>query len=190
MISSGERYETSDPVRTLVKGRTNGKSEIDKLRDFDEIVFHYKSATRNYAVSSGRMSRRAFWYFYGAIAIISAVSLSIDPLLETDIFFPLTVLVHIVPHFSALVRRLHDVGYATWVVIPCVVPPIAFVFAAMASEEGPNEYGPQPAPYSSEASQTPTLRRRRLMKGNEKPALANHRSGSWNGWPNCETRAS
>ncbi|MGX5846671.1 DUF805 domain-containing protein [Mesorhizobium sp. PL10] len=127
----------------------------EKAKDFNEIVFHYKSAIRNYATFSGRMSRRAFWYFYGSIAMVSAVSLSVDSLLETDVFFPLTVLFHIVPHFSALVRRLHDVGYPTWVVIPCAVPLIGFVFAAMGSENGPNEYGPPPAPYSPQPPQTP-----------------------------------
>ncbi|WP_263493345.1 MULTISPECIES: DUF805 domain-containing protein [unclassified Mesorhizobium] len=70
-------------------------------------------------------------------------------------FTNLVALIHIIPYFSALVRRLHDAGYSTWVAIPCIVPLIAFIFAVMASEKGPNEYGPEPGPYSSEAHQNP-----------------------------------
>ncbi|MBZ9864239.1 DUF805 domain-containing protein [Mesorhizobium sp. CA15] len=127
----------------------------NKIRDIEEIVFHYKNSIRNYATFSGRLSGRGFWYFFGAINIIVIVSLAVDSMLRTDIFLNLAVLFHIIPYFSALVRRLHDAGYSTWVVIPCIVPLIALIFALMASEKGPNEYGSPPVPFSPRARQNP-----------------------------------
>ncbi|TPO13718.1 DUF805 domain-containing protein [Mesorhizobium sp. B1-1-5] len=127
----------------------------NKIKDIEEIVFHYKNAVRNYATYSGRLSRKGFWYFYGTVNIILIVSLAVDSALKTDIFLDLAVLFHIIPYFSALVRRLHDAGYSTWAVIPCMVPLIALIFASMASEKGPNEYGSPPVPYSPGARQNP-----------------------------------
>ncbi|WP_181170729.1 DUF805 domain-containing protein [Mesorhizobium sp. B2-6-2] len=163
MVLLVRRKERDEPVAEIMFH--------NKIRDIEEIVFHYKSAVRNYATFSGRLSRRGFWYFYGAVNIIVIVSLALDSMLSTDIFLNLAVLFHIIPYFSALVRRLHDAGYSTWVVIPCIVPLIALIFALMASEKERNEYGSPPIPYSSGARQNPNAmaRPRQPLQAHARP---------------------
>ena len=57
-------------------------------------------------------------------------------------------LVILVPTWALTVRRLHDIGKSGWFallsLIPYVGSIIIIIFAAMDSQPGPNQYGPNP----------------------------------------------
>ncbi|MBZ9774061.1 DUF805 domain-containing protein [Mesorhizobium sp. CO1-1-8] len=139
----------------------------------EEMIFHYQDAIRNYFTFSGRLSRRGFWLFYLAANIILILSASIDSKLAAGgLIFNLVALFHIIPYFSALARRLHDAGYATWMLIPCVVPLIAILYASAVSQKGPNRFGSEPVPYSREVSQNSTAKPRQpnVKPSSDKPS--------------------
>lgn len=128
----------------------------------EEMVFFYQDAIQKYFTFSGRLSRRGFWFFYLAVNIILILALSVDSKLKAGgLIVNLVALLHVIPYFSALVRRLHDAGYASWMVIPCVVPLIAILYGSAVSQKGPNRFGPEPVPYSSDVDQNLTAKPRR-----------------------------
>ena len=108
----------------------------------------------NYFSFNGRASRSEYWWWILAQFTI-LIPLSFldglvfgwgynDPMWFSDIF----ILAMILPSFSVLVRRLHDIGRSGWwyfiAIVPCVGIIILIVFLIMDGEPHPNAYGDVP----------------------------------------------
>ena len=108
----------------------------------------------NYFSFNGRASRSEYWWWILAQFTI-LIPLSFldglvfgwgynDPMWFSDIF----ILAMLLPSFSVLVRRLHDIGRSGWwyfiAIVPCVGIIILIVFLIMDGEPHPNAYGDVP----------------------------------------------
>ncbi len=103
---------------------------------------------------SGRARRQEFWMFALISGIISVTLTVIDGLIGTfstlgiGMLSGIYILVAMLPGTAMGVRRLHDTGRSAWWFLIVLVPLFGgialFVFYALDSEPGTNEYGPNP----------------------------------------------
>lgn len=111
---------------------------------------------QKYATFSGRAKRSEFWYFALLLVICDGVMESwtnigwrsitdgyrLDSL---DYVVGVYILGTIIPRFSALVRRLHDVNKSGWfmliVVLPYIGVLILLYFLVKKGTAGPNRFG-------------------------------------------------
>ena len=117
--------------------------------------------SEKYFTISGRASRSEYWWFTlagGLFAFIWGLSIAFAILLVDQIsgtlyamlmlFFVMAMLALIVPSITVSIRRLHDTGRSGWwyfvTFLPYVGSIILLVFTLLPSEEGENEYGPNP----------------------------------------------
>ena len=117
-------------------------------------MYWYLEVLRKYAVFDGRARRTEYWMFTLVSIIISFLLglieglLGIAPELDFNILSSIYSLVIFIPGLAVSVRRLHDIGRSGWWFLIIFIPIIGFlillVFAAMDSEPGPNQYGPNP----------------------------------------------
>jgi len=112
----------------------------------------YTDVIKKYAVFNGRAARPEFWWFVLFNVIISA---AIDIVVSAiagrstgqavDWLYSLVVLL---PSLGVGIRRLHDTNRTGWWYLLAFIPFIGWivliVFLAMASDPGPNNYGPNP----------------------------------------------
>lgn len=118
---------------------------------------HFVDALRKYVDFSGRASRAQFWWFLLVAIVISIVLSILDNALGTvpdgqywssGLLSSLFSLAIFLPSLALLVRRLHDTGRSGWwvllVLVPCIGLIAWFVFALQASENGVNQWGPNP----------------------------------------------
>lgn len=109
----------------------------------------YIEVLKNYAVFSGRASRKEYWMFM-LINFFIAISLAvIDAMLGTyGAIYVLYTLAVFIPGLAVLVRRLHDTGRSGWwfwlSVIPIIGAIVLLVFLIIPSQPGENQYGPVP----------------------------------------------
>ena len=118
---------------------------------------------------SGRIPRRTYWLAIFAYFIFSSVlPLTVYGLIEEVIvLYPdaaygvlcVYLVLCSVLYFSALVRRLHDIGRSGLWALVSFIPLIGFLFAfilgCLASAEGANRYGPNPDNIEASFAQTP-----------------------------------
>jgi uncharacterized membrane protein YhaH (DUF805 family) len=121
----------------------------------------YTYCMRHYADFSGRASRPEYWLFVLVFLIIYVVCFLIDyntfwsgqmtimPLIT------IAYLVHFIPGFAVLVRRLHDIDRSGWWMLISLVPVLGsiwlLVLLCSKGTYGPNQYGPDPnAHYATE----------------------------------------
>lgn len=115
----------------------------------------YLRVIQKYADFEGRARRKEFWMFMFVHALVSMACGFLDVLLGTwsdDLGSGLFVTVYnfavLIPVVAVSVRRLHDVGRSGWWYLIWFVPGIGWlIFLVMMlidSDEGPNEYGPNP----------------------------------------------
>ena len=105
---------------------------------------------KKYAEFTGRSRRKEYWMFTLFSTIISVALQVVDSTvfglegygLET--LYSLGVLI---PSIAVGVRRMHDVGKSGWFLL---VPFYNFYLLCIDSEEGENEYGPNPKNPTSE----------------------------------------
>lgn len=112
-------------------------------------------AWKKYAVFSGRARRREFWLFhlynllFGLFLVLIEVVVGLPrgitghgPLIA---IFQVTLLI---PNLAVSVRRLHDTNRSGWWLLINLIPIIGsitlFVFLVQNSQQGSNEYGPNP----------------------------------------------
>lgn len=108
------------------------------------IVQTYISGMKKYAKFSGRCSRRDYWTFFlmnfAIVVALAFVSMGILGLIY--------LIGAMVPLFSAMVRRFHDMGKSGWLTLVGFVPVVGttIVFLMMFKEgtPGENQYGPMP----------------------------------------------
>ena len=103
----------------------------------------YLQALRKYAVFSGRARRKEYWMFVLVHIIISIVIFIIG-----NFAVGLYGLAIIIPAFAVAIRRLHDTGRSGWWLLVNCVPiigwTILFIWMVKDSDEGENQYGPNP----------------------------------------------
>lgn len=113
------------------------------------------SCLRKFATFSGRASRSEYWYWALFLFLLELVViiLMFVAMKEAALFAipPVIWIINIVtflPNLAVLVRRLHDIGRSGWSVlfglIPFVGIIILLVFCLTESQDGDNEYGPNP----------------------------------------------
>jgi len=115
----------------------------------------YLKVIRNYVGFSGRAHRTEFWMFVLINLVITLVLSFIDGMLglasaeygmgPLQGLYSLAVLL---PSLAVAVRRLHDTGRTGWWLLICLIPLIGaivlIVFYCLDSQEGDNQYGPNP----------------------------------------------
>lgn len=102
----------------------------------------------NYANFNGRISRRQYWMFalYSfVISIVFNIAIAILPFLAIlSLIYSLALLV---PSFSLIIRRLHDVNLSGWFLLVAIVPvlgALALLFLlCMPGDKGDNKFGPE-----------------------------------------------
>jgi uncharacterized membrane protein YhaH (DUF805 family) len=112
----------------------------------------YTDVIRKYAVFNGRAARPEFWWFVLFNVIISAaiqlVFSAIAGHSTGQAVGELYSLAVLLPSLGVGIRRLHDTNRTGWwyllVFIPIIGWIVLIVFLAMASDPGPNNYGPNP----------------------------------------------
>lgn len=112
----------------------------------------YLDAMRNYAVFTGRVSRRDYWFFVLTLALFAFAAAVLDSLFGTTtpnggLFVGAVFVVHLMPQLAVLARRLHDVGWSGWwllVLLTGVGGLFLFALACLPGDEGPNPYGMAP----------------------------------------------
>lgn len=115
----------------------------------------YKKVLRQYADFSGRAQRKEYWMFMLFHVLIAMAFGAVDTLIGTwdsdtgyGLFTTLYNLAVLVPLLAVSVRRLHDTGRSAWWYLIWLIPGIGWliflVFMVLDSEQGENEYGPNP----------------------------------------------
>ncbi|MGG3927050.1 DUF805 domain-containing protein [Metabacillus fastidiosus] len=109
----------------------------------------YLEVLKKYAVFQGRARRKEYWMFTLFNVLISIVLSIIEvvgdmPSILTGIY-SLSILL---PSLAVTARRLHDIGKSGWWILISLIPLIGaivlLVFTCQDSEEGSNQYGPNP----------------------------------------------
>lgn len=109
----------------------------------------YLKVMQNFLVFSGRARRKEYWMFllvnFGITLAIGAAESMIGMPGTLSSFYALVVFI---PSIAVGVRRLHDTGRSGWWMLlnflPLLGTLILLVFFVFDSEEGTNEYGPNP----------------------------------------------
>lgn len=125
----------------------------------------YISTFKKYVQFSGRATRSEYWFFvlgnlliYLTLFILGLISIFISEYLAYFIYFLYLIfgLATFLPGVSVLVRRLHDIGKSGWwyfiSAVPLAGPIILLVYLCTDSQEGQNEFGPNPKMTSSTTS--------------------------------------
>jgi uncharacterized membrane protein YhaH (DUF805 family) len=117
--------------------------------DFQTAV---KKGMDNIGNFSGRAGRAEFWWFVLAVWVVEVVLLFLTQLILGSGFVGNLVwfiiwVVAFLAYLSVGVRRLHDVGQSTWMIIfaflGCLII-IPIIFWVQPGTPGENQYGPAP----------------------------------------------
>lgn len=108
-----------------------------------------QSGFQHFTNWQGRAARPAFWFFILFYVICVVIGGIIDSIIGTTyVFAGIVWLVFLVPIISAQVRRLHDSGRTGWWwwlhILPILGTIILIIFFLLDSDEGDNQYGPNP----------------------------------------------
>ena len=125
-------------------------------------------ALKKYAVFSGRARRREYWLFILLFWILIIVAGYIDYAMgnfntvsdtansngvnfnfeDTGFMIPLTYLALIIPSWSVIVRRLHDIDKSGWwsllYLVPLIGPIVLLVWSLINGTVGENRFGSDP----------------------------------------------
>ncbi len=122
------------------------------------MVNYWLMAFKKYAEFSGRARRSEYWYYalmnfiimMGVYVLFIACIIGGVGILAGVFGFVVLafVLATIIPSLAVLVRRLHDTGKSGWFYfvsfIPIAGPIWLLVLLVTDSQQGDNEYGPNP----------------------------------------------
>ena len=114
----------------------------------------YLEVLKKYAVFGGRARRTEYWLFFLfnsiivlVLGIIEAIA-GITPDTDVSILGNLYSLAVLIPSLAVGVRRLHDTGRSGWWMFISLVPIVGvivlLVFFVQDSQDGDNQYGPNP----------------------------------------------
>jgi uncharacterized membrane protein YhaH (DUF805 family) len=109
----------------------------------------YLKVLKNYVGFQGRARRKEYWMFVLVSVIVSIVLNILESMLGMNsVLSGLYSLAVLLPSLAVGVRRLHDTGRSGWwlllSLIPLVGAIILIVFMCQESQEGSNQYGPNP----------------------------------------------
>lgn len=109
----------------------------------------YMKVIRNYAGFEGRARRQEYWMFTLFNVIISLVlSLLANIASFFSILSMLYALAVLLPSLAVGARRLHDTGRSGWMLLLGLIPVIGgiilIVFMCQDSQNGDNQFGPNP----------------------------------------------
>jgi uncharacterized membrane protein YhaH (DUF805 family) len=109
---------------------------------------HFMNVLKKYAEFSGRARRQEYWMFtliyilmYAGLAVVEGM------ILGTPFISSIFLLAMFLPTISVAIRRLHDTGRSGWWLLLSLIPIVSIVlvvFMCLDSEEGDNDYGPNP----------------------------------------------
>lgn len=123
---------------------------------------YYVMAFKKFTQFEGRSSRSEYWYFALFNFIVSIAISAIAEVMGTMALGGLSILYSlaiIIPSVAVSVRRLHDTNRSGWWILISLVPIIGFFvflyFAVQPSDEGDNQYGPNPFSVMEEDGQAP-----------------------------------
>ena len=118
-----------------------------------------KSIFKNYGNFKGRARRSEYWFFVLFNFLVTFLISFLSSLLASgsnnpelslipSAFLGIYSLVIIIPSFSVMCRRLHDIGksgsYIFFALIPVVGSIFLWVWTLQDGQPGPNQYGPDP----------------------------------------------
>ena len=123
------------------------------------MEWYLKVMRDNYANFSGRARRKEYWMFTLFQLLVMIVLMILDNVLGLDFeiqgislnygyLYLIGIIVHFIPSFSVLVRRLHDVGKSGWFYLIALIPLIGaiwlFVLFVTEGKKEDNKWGPDP----------------------------------------------
>lgn len=135
--------------------KTGKKLSADGSSSKGKFKIWYLEVLKKYAVFKGRARRKEYWYFTLCNIIASIVIGFVDVKIGTysmkagvGLLGTVYSLAVLIPSLAVFIRRLHDIGKSGWWfflgLIPCVGPLILLYFMVKDSEDGENQYGPNP----------------------------------------------
>lgn len=107
----------------------------------------YFAVLQKYAVFEGRARRTEFWVWWLVNSLIGLVGFFFE---ETDLewIWILYALATFLPDLGVSIRRLHDTNRSGWWLLIGLIPFIGALillwFFLQQSDEGENDYGPNP----------------------------------------------
>ncbi|MGF1741445.1 DUF805 domain-containing protein [Vibrio profundum] len=115
----------------------------------------YLLVLSKYTVFGGRARRKEYWYFTLVHAIVSICLTFLDEhfRLYVDespqgILSTLYLLLVFLPMLAVTIRRLHDSNRTGWwffiMLVPIIGPLVLLYFLVQPSNDGTNQYGPNP----------------------------------------------
>ncbi len=143
----------ADETTDMADSQTPPESEETSPTGDDTALPDIDPATQD-PFFSGRVSRRAYWFFSFTWGFYAAVILTIGKINDTN-FFPIIALVLTIANISMTTRRLHDVGKSGWYQLVALVPVLGAVLLLWElltpGDAKPNRFGrPQPHEVSSQ----------------------------------------
>ena len=124
------------------------------------MEWYLKVMKENFSNFSGRARRKEYWMFTLIYMIVIIIAMVLDGALGLgfDMGYGVTApygwiysivgLVHLIPAWGVLVRRLHDVGKSGWFMLISLVPIIGgiwlLVLLCTDGDSSENAYGPSP----------------------------------------------
>ena len=123
------------------------------------MEWYLKVMRDNYANFSGRARRREYWMYVLVQSIIMIGLMILDSILGLDFewqgislgygyLYFVGYIVHFIPSFSVLVRRLHDVGKSGWFYFIGLIPLIGAIWLLILfcteGQKQDNKWGPDP----------------------------------------------
>ncbi len=108
---------------------------------------YFTDAVKQYAVFTGRTTRKQYWMFILIYIAIYAALFIVDLVLGTGFLALFFSLVLFLPGISIAARRLHDTGRSGWWQLIALVPligAIVLLFFLVQDSNVDNQYGPNP----------------------------------------------
>ncbi len=119
----------------------------------------YIKVLNHYFDFKGRARRKEYWMFVLFNLIFAILAFVLDNILGIAMedvgygpLYTFYVLGMLIPGLAVAVRRLHDIGKSGWLILIAFIPlvgPIWLIVQMVAdSEQGENEYGPNPKEFT------------------------------------------
>ena len=126
----------------------------------EKAMHWYLGVWKKYAVLKGRARRQEFWMFVlfnlitvMVLSLIDNAAGMVDPKSGYGLLGMIYILAVFIPGLAVGVRRLHDTGLSGWWFFIPMVPLIGgialIVLMARDSQQGQNQYGPNPKEVAS-----------------------------------------
>lgn len=104
----------------------------------------YFKVLKQYADFNGRARRKEYWFFVLFNAIVGVILYFVGVGVLSTIY---SIFIFI-PSLAVVVRRLHDIGKSGWMILIALIPIAGGIWLLILmltdSQQGDNEYGPNP----------------------------------------------